>query len=67
MLKVLSKERLNIPANRLVTKEGVVFDSTKPDRRVTYGELTQGKIIEKHLDAVPPLTAVSDFEIMDAS
>jgi len=67
VLKGLAQERMKIPMNRLVTQQGVVFDRSKPDYRVTYGELTRGKIIEKHLETVPPLTSAADFEIMGRS
>jgi nicotinate dehydrogenase subunit B len=64
VLKALAKEHLKIPASRLVTRKGVVFDRAKPEHRVTYGALTRGQVIEKHLETVPPLTPPADFEII---
>jgi len=45
----------------------VVFDKNKPGNRVTYGDLTKGKIIEKHLENVPPLKSPEAFTIMGKS
>ena len=64
VLKELASDYLMCPVGHLQTKDGVVFDRTKPHHRVTYGRLTRGKIIEKHLKKLPPLKPVSDFTIM---
>jgi len=64
VLKELASDYLMCPVGRLRTKDGVVFDRTKPHHRVTYGRLTRGKIIERHLKKLPPLKPVSDFTIM---
>ena len=63
VLKELAAEKLLCPVTRLVTEDGVVFDRNRPMSRVTYGELTAGKIIEKHLKDLPPLKPASDFTI----
>jgi nicotinate dehydrogenase subunit B len=64
VLKELASEYLMCPIGHLQTKDGVVFDRTQPHHRVTYGRLTRGKVIEKHLKEVPPLKPVGDFTIM---
>ncbi|MGB5984362.1 MAG: molybdopterin cofactor-binding domain-containing protein [Desulfobacterales bacterium] len=63
VLKELAAERLSCPPGDLVTEKGVIFDPQHPASRVTYGELTAGKIIERHLKAVPPLKAPSEYTI----
>jgi isoquinoline 1-oxidoreductase len=63
VLKELAAERLGSPVGRLVTENGVIFDKNKPSVRVAYGALTQGKVIERHLDKLPPLTPVSEYTI----
>ena len=63
VLKELAAERLLCPSSRLVTENGLIFDSDHPMSRVTYGELTAGKIIERHLKNLPPLKPVSDYTI----
>ena len=63
VLKELAAERLGCPVARLETKKGVLFDREHPAARVTYGELTAGKVIERHLDTLPPLKPVAAHTI----
>ncbi len=67
VLLELAADRLNAPIGRLATENGFIFDSSSPTLRVSYGELTQGNIIEKYLDDLPPLKPLSAFEIMGKS
>lgn len=41
----LASEKLNLPLDRLDTREGTVFDKKNPARKVSYAELTKGKAI----------------------
>jgi nicotinate dehydrogenase subunit B len=63
----LAADYLKSPTGRLVTQNGTVYDRSKPDRRVSYGQLTKGHIIEKHLKDLPPLKPSSAFETMGKS
>jgi len=63
VLKELAAERLLCPAMRLVTENGLIFDRNRPMSRVTYGELTAGKIIERHLKDLPPVKPASEYTI----
>ncbi|MGD8252382.1 MAG: molybdopterin-dependent oxidoreductase [Desulfobacterales bacterium] len=63
VLKELAAGKLSCPVARLETKDGVVYDSSRPDVRATYGELTDGKIIERQLTALPPLKPPSEYTI----
>jgi isoquinoline 1-oxidoreductase len=47
----LAAEKLSVARDRLRTKDGVVFDSERPETRVTYGELARGQKILRR--AVP--------------
>ena len=67
VLKELAADHLKCPVDRLQTENGAVFDKTRPRNRVTYGRLTKGKIIEKHLKELPPLKPVSAFTVMGKS
>ena len=67
VLKTMAADHLNCPVDRLQTRNGVVFDKTAPGKRVTYGRLTRGNIIERHLADLPPLKPVSDFTVMGKS
>ena len=63
VLKELAAERLKCPVERLVTRAGAVFDRKRPAEQVTYGELTRGRVIERHLADVPALKPVSEYTI----
>jgi isoquinoline 1-oxidoreductase len=67
VLMELAADHLKSPIDRLVTQNGNVYDPSKPDRRVSYGELTKGNIIEKQLKDVPPLKPSSRYETMGKS
>jgi CO/xanthine dehydrogenase Mo-binding subunit len=50
----MAGERLQAPVDRLEVKDGVVSVKGAPERQVGYGDLVQGKRIERHLaDARP--------------
>jgi nicotinate dehydrogenase subunit B len=63
ILKALAAERLGCPPAQLAVKQGTVFDQHSPVKRLTYGELTRGKIIERHLATLPPLKPVEAYTI----
>jgi isoquinoline 1-oxidoreductase len=63
VLKELAADRLLCPVDRLVTENGLIFDRKRPMSRVTYGELTAGKIIERHLKDLPPPKPASEYSI----
>jgi isoquinoline 1-oxidoreductase len=63
VLKELAAERLLCPVTRLVMENGLIFDKNLPMSRVTYGELTTGKIIERHLKDLPPPKPASEYTI----
>ena len=67
VLMQLAADHLKSPMGRLVTQSGYVYDRSKPDRRVSYGALTKGNIIEKHLKDLPPLKPSSEFETIGKS
>jgi nicotinate dehydrogenase subunit B len=59
ILLQMAAEQLQAPAARLQVKAGVVTDPSTPGKSVTYGQLVQGKRIERHIEgvAVKPVTA----------
>jgi isoquinoline 1-oxidoreductase len=67
VLKQLAAERLLCPVVRLVAKNGVMYDAKRPMSRVTYGDLTAGRIIERHLKELLPLKSTSDYTISGKS
>ncbi|NLA75879.1 MAG: molybdopterin-dependent oxidoreductase, partial [Deltaproteobacteria bacterium] len=64
VLKLLAAEYLKCPVERLKTKDGVVFDTKNPDKKVTYGTLAKGAIIEKRLETKPPVTSPEAFKFI---
>ena len=64
ILKELAAERLKCPVENLKTEKGVVFDKANPGKKVTYGTLTRGKILERKLQVKPPVTPPSEFTVM---
>jgi len=65
VLLEMASERLQAPVSRLQVKAGVVRDP-ESGRRVSYGELLEGKRIERRLDKAA-LKAVSSFSIVGRS
>jgi isoquinoline 1-oxidoreductase len=58
VLVQMAAEKLKVPSQRLRINGGHVIDSQNSRRRVTYAELTGGKIIERRLKhSVSPLQA----------
>jgi nicotinate dehydrogenase subunit B len=67
VLKEMARDYLKCPVEGMLTRDGFVVDAKKPDRRVSYGRLTKGKIIEKHLASLPPLKNFKEFTVMGKS
>jgi len=63
VLLALAADKLGLPPESLRVKDGVVSAAGDPSKRVTYGELVQGRRIERHLAAVQP-KPVSGFTLV---
>jgi len=64
VLLELAAEKLKIPIDRLQAKDGAIFDKTRPQTKVSYAELAQGKKIERHVTPKPPLKTPAEFKVM---
>ncbi len=64
ILKELAAEHLKSPLIQLSTKDGIVFDTNQPQKKVTYGELTQGKKIARRLKQKAVLETPADFTVV---
>jgi isoquinoline 1-oxidoreductase len=64
VLVQLASEKLNLPADRLATKDGIVFEKGNPKNSVSYGALAMGKTIERHLEPKPAVKPVSEHTIV---
>lgn len=65
VLVQMASERLKLPAAQLRTQAGVISETGKPSNKVTYGELVEGKLIERHLENVPLKS--TDFKVIGTS
>jgi len=59
----LAAEHLQTPQEKLAAKDGVVFVQKKPDKKVSYAQLTKGKKVERHLAKKPPIKHYSKHTI----
>jgi nicotinate dehydrogenase subunit B len=57
----LASASLGVPAGELDVKDGMIYDTKSPGRKVSYGQLAKGKKIEKHLDINPSVEDFSKF------
>jgi nicotinate dehydrogenase subunit B len=64
VLLELAADALKVPQAQLIARDGVIFDKENPERRMTYGQLTKGKNIERHIEGKPPLKDPSQFTII---
>ena len=65
VLVQMASERLKVPAGQLQVGLGSIRESGKPSNAVTYGQLVEGKRIERHLENVPVKTA--GFKVIGTS
>jgi len=63
VLVQLAAERLQLPADRLDTRDGFVFDKQAPATRVGYGELVKGQKIERQVTAGVQPEPVAEHEV----
>jgi nicotinate dehydrogenase subunit B len=63
----MAAEHLQLPAERLIAKDGKVTDKADSKTKVEYGLLAKGKIIERHLEKKPALKSPKDFAVCGQS
>lgn len=63
VLRDLAAERLGVPAERLATRDGTVFDRQNPSASVTYASLAQGRRIEREVPGDAPLDDRADYTV----
>ena len=64
VLLELASEYLKTPMDALAADQGVIVDTRDARRRVTYGQLAQGKRIERHVTGKAATKKPADFKIM---
>ena len=63
----LASKKLGAAPGKLAVENGVVSVVGEPSRRVTYGELAEGKRIARLVDEKAVLRAVGQFQVMGSS
>jgi len=66
-LLAIAAERLQVPVEKLAVKSGVVSVAGDSTKTITYGQLTEGKRIERTLEAKPAVKPVKAFTIVGTS
>jgi isoquinoline 1-oxidoreductase len=67
VLMSLAGRKLGVAADKLVTRDGIVFVAGEPNRKVSYGELSKGARIAQTVDKKAVLRAASEFHVMGDS
>jgi len=64
VLLLLASERLQVPIDKLVMKAGVISVAGDATKKVTYGQLTDGKRIERKLEQKATVKPVKAFTVV---
>jgi nicotinate dehydrogenase subunit B len=64
VLLELASERLSVPLDQLTVENGVIFPKSQKDKKVTFGQLAEGKNIVRHAQKKPPLKTLSEFKVI---
>mgnify|MGYP005837127903 CR=1 FL=1 len=64
VLMELASERLNVPVSQLTAENGVITVIDDSSKKVTYGELAQGRRIERFMDVKPPVENYTAFTLV---
>jgi isoquinoline 1-oxidoreductase len=67
VLLELAAEQLGLPAGQLATEDGVVYERSNKQNRVTYAQLAKGNKIERHASGKVSLKTPDQFKIMGRS
>ncbi len=60
----LAAEKLSVTVDKLAVDNGIVFDKTQPDKRISYADLAQGKTIVRRAGNQAQVKSPSAFKIM---
>jgi nicotinate dehydrogenase subunit B len=67
VLMALAAERWQVPVSEVTVEAGAVAHRADRTKRLTYGQLTEGRRIERRLEGKPALEAVSAYTIVGRS
>ncbi len=60
----LAAERLATTPDKLTADNGVIFDKSRKEKRVTYAQLAEGKTIIRNAKLKPALKTPAEFKVM---
>jgi isoquinoline 1-oxidoreductase len=63
----LAAQKLGVPVQDLLVKEGTVYVAAEPHRRLSYGQLSKGAKIARSVDGTAVLHNASQFQTMGQS
>lgn len=63
VLLLLASERLQVPQNRLVLKNGIIKDKKNSKKQLTYAQIAKGEKIARHLKDKATITHYSKHKI----
>ena len=64
VLLQLASEKLQVPLSDLTVDNGVVVHKSDASKKVSYAQLTEGRKIERRLDAKPALEPAASFTVV---
>lgn len=67
VLMQMGAEALEVKPENVDVREGMVFRKSNPKKKITYGELTKGKRIERFLDEKPDVKDHTQFNYVGRS
>jgi nicotinate dehydrogenase subunit B len=63
----MASAKLGVPASQLEVREGMIVDIKNPKKQISYGQLAQGKKLEKYLDVKPSVEDITKFTYVGKS
>lgn len=67
VLVEMAGTQLKVPVSQLEVKDGIVYDTKNPGKRISYGNLAKGKRIERYLDVKPSVEEHTKFTYVGKS
>jgi nicotinate dehydrogenase subunit B len=64
VLLAMAAEKLQVPADKLQVKDGVISVIGTPSKSVSYGKLVDGKRVEKHIETKIPTKDIAAWKVM---
>lgn len=65
ILLQLASEELNVPVSRLEVRDGIITDRADRNKSTSYGRLTKGKSIERHLEEKPAVKNFTEYKYVN--